>query len=147
MEAFVTQHSGGVHVLAWLNGSLVGHASWVLRQLQSAGLPLLQNAYVEAVCAHPDYQRIGIGTTVMRQMAQEIKDFELAALATGSVGFYTRLGWELWRGKTAIRIDEGLLDIPFDTPIEGVMILRLAHTPSLDLDSLITTERHPGERR
>lgn len=141
MDEFIHQHTGGAHVLAKFDGVLVGHASWVLRELQPAGLPLLQTAYVEDVATHPAYQGRGVGTAVMRQMAELIKDFELGGLATGKFGFYARLGWEMWRGKTAIRTEQGLLE----TPDEGVMILRLARTPPLDLDALITAEWRPGE--
>lgn len=141
MESFIVQHTGGAHVLAKQDGMLVGHASWVPRQLQPEGLPLLQTAYVEDVGIHPTVQGMGVGTAVMRRMAEEIKGFEVGGLATGKFGFYARLGWEIWRGKTATRTAQGLL---FNED-EGLMILRLARTPSLDLDAMITVEWRPSE--
>src|SRR5262249_17195922 len=130
------------HVLAKHKGTLVGHASWVPRQLQPEGLPMLQTAYVEDVATHPAFQHAGIGTSVMVRMVETIKDFELGGLATGHFGFYGRLGWELWRGKTAIRTGQGLLFTPDE---DGLMILRLARTPPLNLDALITAEWRPGQ--
>ncbi len=141
MTEFVEAHMGGTHIIGSLDGVMVSHASWVPRQLQPEGLPLLQTAYVEDVGTLPEYAGRGFGTAVMRRMADEIKDFELGGLATGRFSFYARLGWEVWRGKTAVRTEQGLLDM-LD---EGLMILRLARTPPLNLDGLITCEWRPGE--
>jgi len=43
----------------------------------------------------------------------------------------------LWRGQLAGRGEDGLVFTPDQ---QGVMVLRLAHTPLLDLDSLLTIE-------
>lgn len=141
MEEFIRLHTGGAHVLGWLDDALVSHASWVPRWLQPAGLPVLRTAYIEDVGTHPDYQGRGFGTAVMRRMAEEIRDFELAALSTGYVNFYGRSGWEAWRGPGAIRTRHGLVH----TPDHDLMILRLPRTPPLDLDALITAEWRDGE--
>ena len=73
----------------------------------------------------------------MRRLANEIDDYELACLQTDLRGFYEPLGWELWRGPLAGRGDDGLVPTPDQ---EGVMILRVARTPPLDLDALLTIE-------
>jgi aminoglycoside 2'-N-acetyltransferase I len=130
-----------VHVLVWADRTLVAHACWMERWLQPAGLPVLHTAYVEAVAVVPGSQRQGWGTLAMRRIGEAIAVYQLGGLATGSPSFYTRLGWEQWRGPTAIRMADGLLP----TPDEHPMILRTAHTPPLDLDALLTAEWRIGE--
>lgn len=57
------------------------------------------------------------------------------------IGYYRRLGWEPWRGRLAIRTEEGL-EL---TPDEEVMIYRLPLTPKFDTNDLLTAEWRPGE--
>lgn len=132
---------GSCHLLAYADERLVSHACWVTRWLQPAGLPPLRTAYVEAVATHPDWQGRGYGTLVMRRLAKEIAAYDLGGLSPAVAPFYTRLGWEDWRGPTAIRTADGLLP----TPGEEIMILRTPQTPPLDLDALITAEWRDGE--
>ncbi len=66
-----------------------------------------------------------------------LSDFEMACLQTERVSFYARLGWEVWRGPLAGRRATELLPTPDQ---QGVMILRLAHTPPLDIDRLLVIE-------
>lgn len=122
--------SGGLHVLAYYEQELVSHAVVTTRWLQPGGLPLLRTAYVDAVATLPTYQGQGFGSGVMRYLASVITDFELACLETELVPFYAQLGWELWQGPLAGRRDSELLPTPEQT---GIMILRLARTPPLDL--------------
>ncbi len=129
------------HVLAYAGGDLASHACWVTRWLQPGELGLLCTAYVEAVATAPDRQGQGYGSAVMRRVALEIAGYELGALSPARPHFYERLGWEPWRGPTAIRTAEGLLH----TPDEEVMILRTPRTPALDLDALLTGEWREGE--
>ncbi len=129
------------HVLVRRDGVLVCHACWVERALQPAGLPLLHTAYIEAVATHPAHQRRGYGTLAMARIAEEIVGYDLGALSPAAATFYERLGWEGWRGPTAIRTDTGLLP----TPEEEIMILRLPQTPPLDLDAPISAEWRAGE--
>ncbi len=133
---------GSMHMLACLNGELVSHAAWVTRWLQPAGCACLRTAYVEAVATAPVYQHRGFATAVLRELQAHIGDYDLGGLSPSDAGFYMPLGWELWRGPLAIRMPEGLLPTP---PDEQVMILRLAHTPDLDLDTLLTAEWRNGE--
>lgn len=132
---------GSTHVLARLEGKLVSHAEWVTRWLQPEGQELLRTAYVEAVATAPEYQKRGFATAVMNELRAQIGSHDLGALSPFDVAFYGRLGWELWRGPLAIRMERGLLP----TPDEEVMILRLAGTPNLDLSGRLTAEWREGE--
>ncbi len=133
-----------VHVLARLDGELVSHAAWVTRWLQPHGRATLRTAYVEAVATAPAHQGRGFGSAVMRKVAELIDDYgyDIGGLSPANVGFYERLGWELWQGPLFIRTEHGLLP----TPDEQVMILRLARTPSdLDIRAPLSAEWRPGE--
>lgn len=129
--------TGGIHVLAYWEQELVSHAVVTTRWLQPEGLPVLRTAYVDAVATLPAYQGRGIGSMVMRHLAQVIADFEIACLETDRVSFYAQLGWEVWRGPLAGRRASELLPTPDQT---GIMILRLARTPPLDLERLLVIE-------
>jgi aminoglycoside 2'-N-acetyltransferase I len=129
------------HVMAYLGDTLVSHAMWVTRWLQAGTLPLLCTAYVEMVATAPAYQGQGFGTAVMQRLAVEIQDFDLGGLATGSPGFYARLGWEPWRGPLSIRTETGILP----TPADSMMFLRLPKTPALDITAPLSAEWRAGE--
>jgi aminoglycoside 2'-N-acetyltransferase I len=139
--------SGGRHFLAYQEDELVSHAVVTTRWLQPEGHPILRTAYVDAVATLPIYQGQGYGSAVMRQLAKEIDeqvisdDYAIACLETDKPGFYTRLGWEQWRGPLAGRSAEGLVPTPEQT---GIMVLRLARTPPLDLDRGLTIECQSG---
>lgn len=130
-----------MHVLGYQAGLLVSHAAWVTRWLQPAGMHALRTAYVEAVATAPLHQGKGYATAVMRHLAGQLDDYDLAGLSPSDPAFYARCGWELWRGPLAIRTDNGLVE----TPGEQVMILRLPRTPSLDLDAALSAEWRAGE--
>jgi len=100
-------------------------------------LPLLKTAYVDAVSTDPAYQGRGIGSSVMRHLASVIQEYELACLETERVSFYTQVGWEEWRGPLAGRKGTELLPT---LDQKGIMILRLAPTPPLNLDGSLTVE-------
>ena len=132
---------GSTHVLARLDGELVSHAAWVTRWLQPHGYPALRTAYVEAVATAPAYHGRGFGTAVMQRLQQHIDAYDLGALSPSDPAFYARLGWELWRGPLAIRMEDQVLP----TPDDQVMILRLPRTPPLDVHALLTAESRDGE--
>ena len=70
--------------------------------------------------------------------------WELAALSPSNARFYSRLGWELWRGPLAIRHEDRIEPTPSD---EEVMILRLPRTPvTLFTSSLVTGWYYRGSR-
>jgi len=129
--------AGGRHFMAYDDALLVSHAVVTTRWVQPEGLPILKTAYVDAVATLPAYQGQGFGSAVMQHLAEQIGDYEIACLQTERQSFYTRLGWEEWRGPLAGRGAEGLVPTPDQ---RGVMILRLAHTPPLTLDGLLTVE-------
>jgi hypothetical protein len=62
-------------------------------------------------------------------------------LETERPAFYARLGWELWRGVLGDRSEQGVVPTPTQ---QGIMILRLARTPVLNLDAALTIEYQGG---
>jgi aminoglycoside 2'-N-acetyltransferase I len=132
--------SGGRHFLGYRDGELVSHAVVTTRGVQPAGEPILRTAFVDAVSTHPLHQEQGCASAVMRRLAAEVDDYEIGCLQTDIPGFYARLGWELWRGPLAGRGEDGLIPTPDQ---RGVMILRLLHTPALDLDAPLSVEVQP----
>jgi aminoglycoside 2'-N-acetyltransferase I len=138
LSTFFESLGGSSHVLIWADRTLVAHACWVTRWLQPAGLPLLRTAHVKAVAVAPERQRQGYGTLAMRRLSVRVADdgYDLSALMTVIPEYYARLGWEQWRGPTAIRQDDGLPPTPGKRP----MILRLPAAPPLDLDAALTAE-------
>jgi aminoglycoside 2'-N-acetyltransferase I len=131
----------GLHVLAHIDERLVGHAVVTIRWLQAGNGTLLRTAYVDGVATSPTDQGRGIGSAVMRYLASVVDDCDIACLETDRVAFYKRLGWEEWRGPLGGRAAEGFIPTPDQS---GVMILRLARTPNLDLRQLLTIEAHPA---
>jgi aminoglycoside 2'-N-acetyltransferase I len=129
----------GLHVIGWMNAEVAGHAVITTRWLQPEGLPILRTAYVDAVATSPAYQSRGIGSAVMRHLAEAVaaEDYEIAGLQSDLRGFYERLGWERWRGPLAGRTETGLAPTPDQ---DGVFILRLPRTPPLNLHGLLTIE-------
>lgn len=130
------------HILGTVGGRLVSHAMWVTRYLQPGTLPLLRTAYVEMVATAEAYRNRGHASALMRRFADEVRDYDLAALCPSSPGYYARLGWELWRGPLFIRTPEGPVRSPED---EEIMILRLPKTPDLDLTGPLSAEWREGE--
>jgi aminoglycoside 2'-N-acetyltransferase I len=128
---------GGRHFMAYDGAQLVSHAVVTTRWAQPEGEPILRTAYVDAVSTLPDYQLKGYGSAAMRGLAAGIDDFDLACLETDRVTFYSRLGWEEWRGPLAGRGEDGLVPTPDQ---RGVMVLQLPRTPVLDLDKGMTIE-------
>jgi Acetyltransferases len=129
--------SGGLHFLAYREQALVGHAVVTTRWLQYNDQPILRTAYVDAVATLPEYQKHGIGSTLMRHLASGISDYEIACLETDRTSFYTRLGWQEWRGPLAGRKESELIPTPDQM---GIMVLATPKTPPLDLDGSLTIE-------
>lgn len=133
----------GTHLLGYDGDQLVSHAVVTTRWVQPTGREPLRTAYVDAVATRPVAQGRGHGTAIMRQLAAVAADlgYAIGCLETGKPGFYARLGWERWRGPRAGRGPRGLIPTPEQ---EGVMILRLALTPPLDIGGLLTIECQPA---
>ena len=133
---------GGTHVVADLAGTIVAHASIVPREIHVGGRPLT-TGYVEAVAVRPGEQRRGLGTAVMRVVAEVVASSELGALGTGEHGFYERLGWRTWRGPSSVRTEDGERATPDDDGY--LMVLATPTSPPLDLEAPISCELRPGD--
>jgi aminoglycoside 2'-N-acetyltransferase I len=127
----------GMHVFARLDADLVSHAVITTRWLQPDSLRFLRCAYVDAVATAPTHQRRGVGHAVMRRLAEAAgtDGFQIGCLESELRGFYEPLGWERWRGPLAAQTDAGVVPTPDQ---EGIFILRLSHTPTLDVDGPLT---------
>jgi aminoglycoside 2'-N-acetyltransferase I len=136
--------TGGVHVMLEVEGRIRSHASVVERVLETGGLGL-HTGYVEAVATRPEDQGRGFATQVMRAVGAFVGErYELGALDTGITEFYLRLGWELWRGPTAVRTERGVVGTPDEDGL--VMIMRTLSTPAgIDLDEPISCDWRPGD--
>jgi aminoglycoside 2'-N-acetyltransferase I len=138
------QHAiGGQHFVLSVDGAIASHASVVERELHVDDIPI-RTGYVEAVGTLPDRQRQGLGSAVMREVGEYIRDtFDLGALATGEHAFYERLGWRPWRGPTFVRAPDG----PRRTAGEDgfILVLMTPTTPELDLDAPLSCEWRPGD--
>ena len=138
----------GVHVMAEASGRIVAHAMVIDRPLYVGDEMdvALDAGYVELVATRSDERGRGHATTVMREVNRILRDeYALGALATGSNGFYERLGWETWRGPTSVRMPDG--ERARSGSEDGhVMILRTAATPPrLTLDAPLAVDWRPGE--
>jgi aminoglycoside 2'-N-acetyltransferase I len=78
----------------------------------------------------------------MQRFAEEAAGSELQALSSEeAIGFYERLGWERWRGPTAVRTPRGIRPTPNDT----VLIRRTSTTPALDLTARLIADDRDGQ--
>jgi aminoglycoside 2'-N-acetyltransferase I len=138
------QHAlGGVHFVLELDGEIVAHAAVVERAIRVGDLPL-RTGYVEAVATDPARQGIGLGSIVMIDVTEYIRErFDLGGLGTGRQSFYARLGWKVWAGPSSVRTADG--DQP--TPdVDGfIMVLATPTTPPLDLAAPISCDWRPGD--
>jgi GNAT superfamily N-acetyltransferase len=139
---FLKSFNNAIHVLGRIHDKLVSHALWVTRWLQNGKIPPWRTAYVEAVATDERCRRQGYASAVMSRLAGEIKDYDIGGLSTGLCSFYSRLGWQLWRGTLFIRTADGEIATPEE---KGVMVLALPKTPPLDLDTPLSAEWRKGE--
>ena len=138
---FLYLPTDGLHFIAYQDDQLVSHAVVTTRWVQPERFPILRTAYVDAVATLPGYQRRGFGSAVLREVASNIIDYDIACLETEQAAFFQRLGWECWRGPRAGRSGTELIPTPDQ---QNIMILRLPRTPPLDLDRLLTIESQTG---
>jgi aminoglycoside 2'-N-acetyltransferase I len=138
------QHGlGGMHFLLAHDGRIVAHASVVERELHAGGIPL-RTGYVEAVATEPGLQGSGLGTRVMQEAGDYIRDgFQLGALGTGAFRFYERLGWRRWTGPTSVRTADGEVRTPDEDGY--VLVLTTPASPPLDLSAPLSCEWRPGD--
>jgi aminoglycoside 2'-N-acetyltransferase I len=138
------QHAiGGLHFVLDVAGEIVAHAAVVERRIDIDGVSL-RTGYVEAVATHPDRQRQGLGSAVMRDVGSHIGEaFELGALGTGRHAFYERLGWRPWPGEAFVRTASGRVRTPNE---EGfILVLSTPATPPLDPLAPISCDWRPGD--
>ncbi len=104
----------------------------------------LSTGYVEAVATRPGLQGRGLGTAIMRAVADYIDGhFLLGVLSTGRAGFYERLGWIRWRGRTWCRSGADLVRTADDDG--GVLVLPSRACPPMDVDGDIVVEWREGD--
>ena len=142
-------YTANFRVLARMENKLFGHAMVVTRWVQAGKEPALRTVYVEMVATAPEYRKGGVGSDVMKRVAQAaaVEEYELAALCPGDTGHFVHPGWEYWRGPLFIRIrdlPENETPALIPTPEERVRILRFPFTPPLDLDQTLSAEWRPG---
>ena len=149
LDALFDAYVADLHILASLRNQLVGHAMIVTRWLQAGEGAPLRTAYVEMVATAHRHRSRGIGTAIMRKVAQVAarERYDVAALCPADTGLYSHLGWEYWRGDLFIRFPTpgrlaGTELVP--TPGEQVMVLKLPGTPALDLDQPLSAEWREG---
>jgi len=133
---------GGRHVVAFGGDEVVGHGvattRWVhLGEVGAPGTRRLRTAWIDAVATAPDHQHRGVGTAVMRRMADEIAGWQIGGLGTDVRGFYEPLGWENWRGPLAGLKDGELIPTP---DMRDIFVLRLDASRDIDIDGPMTVE-------
>jgi aminoglycoside 2'-N-acetyltransferase I len=145
---FIERVGPGLHVVTQVDGQVVAHAMVIDRPLylgHEADVAI-DAGYVEAVATRPDMQGQGHGAATMRRVGEILaEEYAVGALATGSNGFYERLGWETWTGPTSVRMPDGER---VRSPSEDghIMILRTPRTPSdLRVDAPICVDWRPEE--
>jgi aminoglycoside 2'-N-acetyltransferase I len=134
---------GGVHVLAWEEDALVGHASVVQRRLLYDGRAL-RAGYVESVAVRPDRRRRGIGAAMMEQIERVIRAaYELGALGATEAGaaLYRSRGWKRWQGETWALAPSG----PVRTESEDGDIYVFEVGIELDLGATLTCDWRDGD--
>jgi aminoglycoside 2'-N-acetyltransferase I len=139
---FLDTFPNSTHVLQYYENTLVSHALWITRWLQVQERPLLRTAYIEGVTTDKPYRDRGFASAVMKRLAEEIVNFEIAGLCTGYPDFYSRLGWQVWIGPLFNHKDGELIP---SREGASVMVLFLPNTPALDLSAPLSIEWREGE--
>jgi aminoglycoside 2'-N-acetyltransferase I len=134
---------GGCHVILELEGRIVSHAAVVPRVLHVGGRPL-RTGYVEAVATVPGEQGRGLGSMLMRDVGDHIRErYELGALGTGRHRFYERLGWLTWRGPSSVRAPDGERPTPEEDGY--ILVLPTPTSPALDPGAPISCDWRAGD--
>jgi aminoglycoside 2'-N-acetyltransferase I len=135
---------GGVRLLLFDGGLLVGHAAVVPRSI-GLGELTLRAGYVEGVAVLPQFQGRGLGSRLVRatNAILERDGSEVGVLSTSRHSFYARLGWEPWPGPSFVRYVDALVRTPNED--DGLMVLRVSATPNLVATWPITCDARPGD--
>lgn len=138
------EHSlGGMHVLAWCDNELLGHASVIQRRIIHNNVAL-RAGYVEGVGVHPDWQGQGIGGEMMNQVEYIISAaYDLGALGASdeAIAFYEHRGWIKWLGPTSTITPTGVVR----TADEDGYIYVLPGPRFLDIDGELTCDWRDGD--
>jgi aminoglycoside 2'-N-acetyltransferase I len=119
-DADADHAAGGIRVLAVDGDTIIGHAALVGRQMQVNGVPITVG-YVEGVAVHPDRQGQGHGAVLMRMIDERAQHlYALTMLSTGEQGFYEKLGWVRFLGKSYVT-EQGKMVRTADED-EGLMV-------------------------
>ena len=134
---------GGVHFVLDLDGAIVAHASVVERTLAIDDRPV-RAGYVEAVAVAPGHQGAGFGSLLMSDVTSWVAErFDLGALGTDRHHFYGRLGWQTWRGPSAVRAPDGMRRTPDEDGY--IMVLATPTSPLFRLTDPISCDWRPGD--
>ena len=134
---------GGIHVLAWEEDELIGHAALVQRRLLHGGRAW-RTGYVEGVGVRADRRRRGHATAMMDGLERMLRGaYELGALgATDEAAhLYAGRGWQPWRGPTSALTPAGLVR----TAEEDGSVHVLAVTAPLDPAGELTCDWRDGD--
>jgi aminoglycoside 2'-N-acetyltransferase I len=135
---FMEMFQNPTHILGKLEGKMVSYALWITRWLQVGKGPLLRTAYIEGMATDLSHRHKGFASQLMARAAVEIQDYDIAALSTGSHGFYERLGWKIWEGPLYCRKGKEMIAMPEERGC--VMVLSLPKTPPLDITVPLSIE-------
>jgi aminoglycoside 2'-N-acetyltransferase I len=136
---------GGVHVLAHMQGDLVGHASVVQRRLL-LGRQAIRTGYVEAVAVRGDVRGRGLGGSLMSVVGDVVRSaYDLGGLGAGerAARLYVRHGWLRWEGTTWTLSPDGLVRTEDEDGC--VYVLPTPTSPNLDLSEAIACDWRPGD--
>jgi aminoglycoside 2'-N-acetyltransferase I len=138
------QHAlGGIHFVLELDGEIVAHAAVVEREIHLGG-HALRTGYVEAVATSPERQGNGLGSIVMTDVTDHIREsFALGGLGTGRQSFYRRLGWQVWAGPSSVRTTDGEKATPDEDG--SIMVLATPSSPPFDPTAPISCAWRPGD--
>jgi aminoglycoside 2'-N-acetyltransferase I len=143
LDEFWQSSVEGTHIVLDVGGEVVSHAS-VLERVFDVGGRQLSTGYVEAVATLPSHQLRGHGSALMEAVAGYVGErYELGALDTENMGFYERLGWQVWQGPLAVETGRGVISSPEEQGY--VMVLLTRRSPAdLDLTAHLTCHLRNG---
>lgn len=134
---------GGMHFVLDLDGEIAAHASVVERSLEITDQPV-RTGYVEAVAVAPGHQGARYGSLLMTDVTSWLAErFELGALGTDRHRFYERLGWQTWRGPSAVRSPDGVQRTPDEDGY--IMVFATPTSPPFRLTDPITCDWRRGD--
>lgn len=134
---------GGWHVAVFDGERVLSHGAVVPRRIR-VGARVFTTGYVEGIATTPPRQGQGLGSLVVTELNEVIRErFELGVLSSGEWGFYERFGWERWRGPTFVIDGDARRRTPDED--DGIMVLRLGPSATIDMTVAIACEARPGD--